>query len=151
MYFMGSSGRKECHQWRWLLHQCCMPSTLQGSCHGMYFKSKTARLHRFCLQTPSIKSYMGEHGHFLKVYEYCGHVVTLEREHCISFVPKPSMLLDEISLSLKFSLMKLWSWVVHIRCSCLENDDLATWISPWFLRSRSCVCEHTLILVVFPL
>ena len=26
---------------------------------------------------PSIKSYMGEHGHLLKVYEYCGHVVSL--------------------------------------------------------------------------
>ena len=43
-----------------------MPSVLQGSCQGMYFSSKNARLHKFCPHTPSIKSYMGEPGHLLK-------------------------------------------------------------------------------------
>jgi hypothetical protein len=75
-------------------------------------------------------------------------VILLKGELSI-FVSKPSMLLNEISIIMKFSLVKLWSWVVLIKCSCLENGDMATCISQGILRSGCCVCVHTLTLVVF--
>ena len=56
--------------------QFAVSSTRIMSRYVLHIK-KNARLHRFCPHTPSIKSYMGEPGHLLKVYEYCRHAVIL--------------------------------------------------------------------------
>lgn len=72
--------------------------------------------------------------HWKWSYWHCGTGVCTQ-VYCTSFVSKPFLLLNEIFISLKFSLMRLWSWAVPIRCSCLENGDQATCV----LQDMGCV------------